>query len=58
MRDGFLVGCHHAMKEEDVDYVCACIRAFVIHHEVAVVSRIHPVDRSEYVILGATGFLG
>ena len=29
MQNGFLVGCHHGMTLEDVDYVCAKIREFV-----------------------------
>jgi CDP-6-deoxy-D-xylo-4-hexulose-3-dehydrase len=28
MSDGFLLGCHHGMAEEDVDYVCAMMRRF------------------------------
>ena len=28
MSDGFLLGCHHGMAVEDVDYVCAQIRRF------------------------------
>ena len=28
MSDGFLLGCHHGMAVEDVDYVCATMRRF------------------------------
>jgi CDP-6-deoxy-D-xylo-4-hexulose-3-dehydrase len=28
MRDGFLLGAHHGMTTEDVDYVCAKIKEF------------------------------
>ena len=28
MRDGFLLGCHHGMTPEDVDYVCLKIKEF------------------------------
>jgi CDP-6-deoxy-D-xylo-4-hexulose-3-dehydrase len=29
MRNGFLLGCHHGMTDEDVDYVCDAIKTFV-----------------------------
>ena len=29
MRNGFLLGAHHGMVLEDVDYVCAQVKAFV-----------------------------
>jgi CDP-6-deoxy-D-xylo-4-hexulose-3-dehydrase len=31
MKDGVLLGCHHGMSIEDVDYVCAAIKEFLNH---------------------------
>lgn len=30
MKNGFLVGCHHGMTTEDVDYVCTKIKEFLV----------------------------
>jgi CDP-6-deoxy-D-xylo-4-hexulose-3-dehydrase len=31
MKDGILLGCHHGMTIEDVDYVCSVIKEFLNH---------------------------
>jgi hypothetical protein len=30
MRNGILVGCHHGMSLEDIDYVCDKIKEFLL----------------------------
>lgn len=32
MKDGFLLGCHHGMSVEDVDYVCDKIKEFIANN--------------------------
>jgi CDP-6-deoxy-D-xylo-4-hexulose-3-dehydrase len=32
MKNGILVGCHHGMTLEDVDYVCSHIKEFLLKH--------------------------
>jgi len=34
MKNGFLLGCHHGMSTEDVDYICLKIKEFVNQNEV------------------------